>query len=719
MQNALEDLIGRIRAYDPFVDAERLTKAYELGDKAHEGQLRASGEAYFTHPISVAVILTEMHMDLDTIITALLHDTVEDCDVTLDDIEALFGANVRSLVDGVTKLTRLELQSENTKQAENLRKLVVAMSRDIRVLLVKLADRTHNMQTIESFAREDKKARIATETLDIYAPLAERVGVTYLQRELEDKAFGVLHASQRLSIKNRLEFLSEEKDNLVPRICQELEQIIGRQKIECQVFGRLKSPYSIWNKMQKKKLSMEQLADVMAFRVIVPSVEACYQALGILHQNYAVVMGRFKDYISTPKRNGYQSIHTGIIGPLNQKIEIQIRTPEMHDTAERGVAAHWNYKTINDNHTTGSAHATTDNKDFGWVQHLVDLFEDANPEEYLEHTKLEMYKDRVFCFTPRGDLIDLPSGATAVDFAYAVHSKIGDKCVGVVINQKNRQLATELENGDVVQILTDKDASPKAEWEDFVKTGRAKSAIRRFVKHRKLIEFSRVGRALLEREYRFYKKEFVEADIAQHLSLFGITKLEELYADIAEGRRAVKDVFYRLHPDSRDKQQAKDAMVPAKQSKIDASESFEIGDAAEGMAVHVAKCCYPLPGEEVVGIMTAGKGLTVHGRHCMTLRKFVAAPELWMPVKWQKNEAKVQIMRIKATVIHEPGALAALCAAIGQLDANITNIQSAERDLNFFTFIIELEVRNSEQGQSILAALGSNEYVESVSRDEF
>lgn len=705
MQNAFEDLVSRIRAYDPGIDEERLWSAFDLGQKAHDGQLRASGEAYFTHPISVAQILADMHLDLDTIITALLHDTVEDCDVTLEQIESLFGQDVRSLVDGVTKLTRIELQSEGTKQAENLQKLVVAMSRDIRVLLVKLADRTHNMQTIESFAREDKKARIATETRDIYAPLAERIGVTYLQRELEDRSFLVLDPAMRQSIITRLEFLADETENIIPRICQELTAVVNKGGIECQVFGRRKSPYSIWRKMQTKNVTMEHLADVMGFRLIVPSEEDCYKALGLIHRAYPMVMGRFKDYISTPKRNGYRSIHSGVIGPMNRKIEIQVRTAEMHDTAERGVAAHWSYK------ANGKESAIPE---YGWIQDLISLIEmDSGAQEFLEHTRLEMYEDKVFCFTPRGDLIALPKGATAIDFAYNLHSKIGDKCVGVVINQKNRQLATELQNGDQVQIITDKDAKPKAEWEAFVKTGRAKSAIKRFVRQTKLIEFSRVGRALLEREYRRHNESFDEAQIEQSLSVFGQSKLEELYADLAEGRRKVSDVFYKIFPESK-LETIEKSETASKQ--LDVASSFEISDAVEGMAVHVAKCCYPLPGEDVVGIVTTGKGITVHGRDCTTLRKFVEAPELWLDVQWNRQEVRNQIVKIRATLIHEPGALAALCAGIGQLDANITNIQSLTRDEDFFTFLVDVEVRNLEHSKSILAVLGSNKYVESVSR---
>ena len=708
MQNAFEDLVSRIRAYHPSMDETRLLTAFNLGEKAHEGQTRASGEAYFTHPISVATILADMHMDLDTIITALLHDTVEDCDVTLEQLQELFGDEVAELVDGVTKLTRIELQSEGTKQAENLRKLVVAMSRDIRVLIVKLADRTHNMQTIESFAREEKKIRIATETRDIYAPLAERIGLTHIQRELEDRAFSVIEPEQRQTILNRLDFLAASTENVIQRICQEIQTVINKSGIECQVFGRRKTPYSIWRKMQTKNMLMEHLADVMGFRIIVPTTQDCYQALGALHAAYPMVMGRFKDYISTQKRNGYQSIHTAVIGPMNRKIEIQIRTADMHDTAERGVAAHWSYK---------AKGVDKPAPEYSWLQDLISLIElDTAPSDFVEHTKLEMYADQVFCFTPRGDLIALPKGATAVDFAYAVHSKVGDKCTGVMINQKARQLATPLENGDQVEIITDKDAKPKPEWEAFVVTGRAKSAIKRFKRQTQFIEFSRVGRALLDREFRYNEKELDDNFITENLAVLGMSRLEDVYADIGEGHKSVKDVFHKLHPEvernlQREKSDAK------KTSNI--SESFDIAEAVDGMAVHIAKCCYPLPGEDVVGIVTTGKGITVHGRNCDTLRKFVEAPELWLDVQWNRREVRNHIVKIEATLIHEPGALAALCSGIGQLDANITNIQSLSRDDDFFRFLVDVEVKNRGHLQSILAVLGSNKYVESVSRHTF
>ena len=494
-------LIDRMRGYDPHVDGERLERAFELGKTAHAGQLRASGEPYFTHPVAVANLLIDMRLDVDTVITALLHDTVEDCGVELATLAGQFGDDVAQLVDGVTKLSRIAIQSSpSSAQAENFRKLLLAMSEDVQVLLVKLADRTHNMRTLSFIRKEEKRRRIARETMDIFAPLAERIGVTSLQSELEDTAFEVLDAEMRQGIINRLDFMVSESEILIPMISVELQSKLEQIGIESSVNGRMKTPYSIWTKMQRKKVSMDQLADIMAFRVLVPDVSDCYRALGQLHLNYPTVMGRFKDYISTPKRNGYQSLHTGVIGPENHKIEVQIGTPEMHNIAEHGVAAHWNYKDPIQEINT---------RKIKWIQELVGILdEEAGADEFLEHTKLDLYKDQVFCFTPRGDLIAMPKGATAVDFAFAVHTKIGETCVGVRINGKTRQLATELENGDQIEILTEPNAKPKAEWESFVLTGRAKSAIRRFIRAQRASEFSRIGKALIQKTFREHNKSF-------------------------------------------------------------------------------------------------------------------------------------------------------------------------------------------------------------------
>ncbi|MGC6411490.1 MAG: RelA/SpoT family protein [Candidatus Puniceispirillaceae bacterium] len=714
VQLAYDGLLSRIRAFNPFFDEDRLEKAYQLGRKAHDGQMRASGEPYFTHPIAVAHLLADMHFDLDTIITALLHDTVEDCDITLEQLEQLLGETIAQLVNGVTKLTRFELQSIDSKQAENFRKLVMATSADLRVLLVKLADRTHNMETIDGFSRQDKKERIARETLDIYAPLAERLGITHFQNQLEESAFKVLYPEMQQSIFNRLEFLANENENIIQRITQDLMTLIQNNRLDCQVSGRRKTPYSIWRKMQSKKIAMEQLSDVMAFRVIVPRIEDCYTALGIIHQHYPMVMGRMKDYISAPKRNGYRSLHTGVIGPLNRRIEIQLRTPDMHDEAERGVAAHWDYKNPSDavigEHT-------------GWVQELTSLIDlNAGADEFLEHTKMEMFADQVFCFTPRGDLINLPRGATAVDFAYNVHSKIGDTCVGVLINDKNRQLATELQNGDQVKILTDPEARPRAEWEEFIVTGRAKAAIRRYIRQERQHEFSRIGQALLEKEFRFRNTSFDIELLDSILTAFEVQRAEELFEKIADGDVHPRLVFERLYPAQATQEAALEDKPPS-----DAESNtgplpepvLNITGLADGVAVHMAKCCHPILGDRIVGIFTTGKGLTVHSRGCSSLAKFTEMPELWVDVNWGQVAHKQMSGRIRAVIFNEPGALAALCSVIGQQAGNITFIQLSERSGDFFTFTLDVAVRDKAHLQSIITMLRSNKYIESADRYSF
>jgi len=706
MIGTADPIIEKMRAYHTSVDADRLARAFDFGRVAHDGQTRASGEPYFTHPIAVANILADMRLDEESIITALLHDTVEDCDVTLDTLDSEFGGDVAQLVDGVTKLSRLAIKTlPSSAQAENFRKLLLAMSEDVRVLLVKLADRTHNMRTLSFIPKPEKQIRIARETMDIYAPLAERIGLTQIQNELEESAFEVLHGEMRQSILTRLEFLTSEAKITIPTISVELEATLERIGIECSVTGRLKSPYSIWRKMQNKAVTMEQLADIVAFRILVPSSEDCYRALGQLHQNYPTVMGRFKDYISTPKRNGYQSLHTGLLGPQNHRIEVQIRTPDMHRVAEHGVAAHWQYK---DGQLGGPG------RKFKWVQELVGLLdEEAGADEFLEHTKMDLYRDQVFCFTPRGDLIALPRGATAVDFAYAVHTQIGETCVGVRINGKTRQLATELQNGDQIEIQTASQAKPRAEWESFVKTGRAKSAIRRFHRAQRVTEFSRIGRALIEKTFRKYDRPFRSRALEQVLSAFGVTRVEEVFALVGEDRLSPLRVLERLHPD---------VVVEESVGRGDRKRDWERhpklkidGDDA-GTAVTIARCCHPLPGEAIVGIFTTGKGITVHKVGCSTLSKFSDAPELWLDVSWEKDSLRRVSGRLNTVLTNEPGSLASLATVISQQGGNISNIHPTDRSPDFFRFELDLEVNDVEHMRAIIAVLQANKYVESVER---
>jgi guanosine-3',5'-bis(diphosphate) 3'-pyrophosphohydrolase len=700
----VKPLTDRIRAYNPAIDDEMLSRAFSFAEKAHHGQVRASGEPYFTHPVEVALILADMHLDPATIITALLHDVVEDTGVTLDAIRQKFTDEIASLVDGVTKLTRIEMKSDN-KQAENFRKLVLAMSEDIRVLLVKLADRTHNMRTIDHISRADKRLRIAEETLAIFAPLAERIGMTHFQHELEDRAFAVVNPEMRTSILSRLDYLSAQSEDLVSRICNELNATLADAGLESSISGRRKSAYSIWRKMQRQKVEMEELSDIMAFRVIVPEISDCYRALGILHQKFPMVMGRFKDYISTPKRNRYQSLHTGIIGPNKKKIEVQIRTPSMHEVAERGVAAHWGYK------SDGKSVRSSEFQQLKWLNDLVRVLENADTsDEFLEHTHMEMYADQVFCFTPKGMLVTLPKGATAVDFAYDLHSHIGDTCIGAKINGKMRQLATVLNNGDQVEVLTSATASPNPEWENFVVTGRAKSAVRKFIRLEKQKEFAQLGRGLLQKTFRQSGKDLDESKLLPALMHFNLRTDEELFARVGENHISPEEVFEQFFPGE------KTAEAPKKSKGAAKKPSLNIKGLIPGMAVHHGRCCHPLPGERIIGIITTGKGITVHRVDCQNLEKFTAMPELWVDIEWERDTPNVVNAQLETVISNEPGSLAAVTTTISDYGGNITNIQLTARTLEFFTFVTDVEVSDVRHLRSIVAALQSNPFIESVER---
>src|ERR1700759_1700675 len=496
------ELVERVHSYDPEADEDMLNRAYVYGLQKHGSQVRASGDPYFSHPVEVAGILAEMKLDTSSIVTGLLHDTIEDTDATREELARLFGEESASLVDGVPKPSRLEVQSETTKEAENLRKLVLAMSTDIRVLLVKLADRLHNMRTLHHIKDKARRTRIARETMDLYAPLASRIGMEKGKRELEELAFAELNPDGRASVQARQGSLRERGERLVPQIEAELVKTLKEGRLTAHVSGREKTPYSIWRKMQRKNVSFEQLADIMAFRIIVDDLAQCYQALGLLHGRYQVLPQRFKDYISVPKPNGYRSLHTGVIGPHGQRIEIQLRTAEMQEQAERGVAAHWIYK---------QGGPSTDAPQYAWLRSLIDILDkSSNAEDFLEHTKLEMFQDQVFCFTPKGKLIALPRGATPIDFAYAVHSQVGDTCVGAKINGRMLPLRTQLSNGDQIEIVTSKAQTPSPTWERFVGHGKAKAAIRRFIRTQQRAQYLDLGRAILQKAFRQQGQDFSE-----------------------------------------------------------------------------------------------------------------------------------------------------------------------------------------------------------------
>ncbi len=709
------ELVEQVKSYDPAADEDAINGAYVFAMKAHGSQKRASGDSYFSHPLEVAGILTGYKLDSASIVTALLHDTIEDTPATLDDINRLFGDEVARLVDGVTKLTRIELQSDHTKQAENFRKLLLAMSADIRVLLVKLADRLHNMRTLTFVKNGESRRRIAMETMEIYAPLAERIGMQELKNELEDLAFAELNPEARSSIITRLQFLRDQGGDLVASILDQLGETLAEAGVKAVIFGREKSAYSIWQKMQRNNIAFEQLSDIMAFRVIVNSKEECYRTLGVVHSAYSVVPGRFKDYISTPKPNGYRSIHTGVFGPERQRIEIQVRTHEMHEVADHGVAAHWTYK-----QDAGS----TEGPEYRWLRELLDILEHAaGPEDFLEHTKLEMYQDQVFCFTPRGDLINLPQGATAVDFAYAVHSEIGDTCVGAKINGRMMPLRTKLQNGDQVEIITSKAQTPAPTWERFVVTGKARARIRRFVNLKAREQYVKLGRAILERAFRDEGHEFADDTVAGVLKAFHMSTADDLYANVGAGHRTGQDVVEAAFPGTRSRRIFEKvvplARVRQKRNKEKGDrDSVPIKGLIAGMAVHFAGCCHPLPGDRIVGIVTTGKGLTIHTIDCEVLENYADMPERWVDLSWEVDgwTADFHVGRVNLTVINEPGSLGNLATVIGQNEGNISNLKITQRSSEFFDLLIDIEVRDVKHLTDIIAALRATPVISSVDR---
>ncbi|MBR45328.1 MAG: bifunctional (p)ppGpp synthetase/guanosine-3',5'-bis(diphosphate) 3'-pyrophosphohydrolase [Rhodospirillaceae bacterium] len=707
------ELVERVKAYDPTADEGVLNRAYVFSLKAHGAQTRASGDPYFSHPLEVAGILTGLKLDCDTIVTALLHDTVEDTLASLEEIENHFGPPVARLVDGVTKLSQLELQSDQTKHAENFRKFVLAMSQDIRVLLVKLADRLHNMRTLSFIENEDKRRRIANETMDIYAPLAERIGLQTIKEELEDLAFAEINADARISVQARLEFLRQESGDIVPRILAALRDMLAGHRLRATVEGREKRLYSIWRKMEVKNVAFEQLSDIVAFRIIVEEAADCYQALGYVHGAYPMVPGRFKDYISTPKPNGYRSLHTSVMGPERQRIEIQIRTREMHEEAELGVAAHWAFKQVD---------AGSDGKQYRWLRELLDILDNAvGPEEFLEHTKLEMFRDQVFCFTPHGDLINLPRGATPVDFAYAVHSDIGDTCVGAKINGRMVPLRTRLSNGDQVEIVRSTVPAPSATWESFLVTGKARASVRRFVRSKQRKEYEALGRAIAEKIFRKAGEPFAEGIVEQALPRLKLKTGAELYAALGQGNLTGKEFGDACFPARRLPGVASRALslVRGRSGPIKAGDAaIPIRGLEPGVAVHLADCCSPLPGDRIVGIVATGMGVTVHTIDCETLVSFSDTPERWLDLSWDRDEAEkgVHVGRLSLVVANETGSLGELAMAIAKSKGNINNLKITNRSAEFFDFLVDVEVQDARHLTDIIAALRAVSCVSSVER---
>lgn len=723
-----ERLLSVVRDYAPQADLGLIRRAFDVAKAAHEGQLRDNGDPYITHPLAVAMILAGFRLDVPSILTGLLHDTVEDTGISQEELRAQFGGTVADLVDGVTKLTRLELQSDRTKQAENFRKLVLAMSKDIRVLLVKLADRLHNMRTLHFVERTDRRQRIARETLDIYAPLAERIGMDRVKTELQNLSFAQLEPEADATIRARLNYLRGQGADVIEEVRRELLRLCHEAGLQnVHVSGREKSPYSIWEKMQRRNVAFEQLSDIMAFRVLVETREDCYMGLGAVHAAYPVIAGRFKDYISTPKANGYQSLHTGVTlrSPRNQKIEVQIRTSAMHDVAENGVAAHWAYKEGTAEDESGPAAFRRPR----WVQDLLEILEASSaPDEFLENTKLELYQDQVFCFSPKGQLISLPRGATPVDFAYAVHSHIGDSCVGAKINGRLMPLRHELQNGDQVEIMTARGGAPSPSWERFVVTGKARARIRRFVAAAQRQTYLDNGRAALAKAFRQEGVDGSEKIIETTLKGLKQGSLQDLYVSVGNNNLGARDVVYAAYPELRRASRAP-RMVPGLPGVLGtagprprgqlgtgsggrrAGASIPLIGLGPGVAVHFAACCHPLPGDRIVGVVATGRGVTVHTRTCQTLESFAATPERFLDVDWDYDAmsrvgtGEMRIGRISLVAENESSVLATVTNTVSKCDASVVNLKIVNRQLDFMEILVDVEVRDLRHLSSVIAGL--------------
>ncbi len=693
------ELVERVKRYAPDADEAAINRAYVFSVAKHGSQKRASGDPYFSHPIEVAGILTDLHVDEQTIVTALLHDTIEDTLVTQEEIDQLFGPEIGALVDGVTKLSKIEAQSENERAAENLRKFLLAMSHDIRVLVVKLADRLHNMRTLHFIPSEEKRRRIARETMDIYAPLAERIGMYDVMREMQLLAFQQLEPEAAGSVIRRLDQLKEGGVDKVARIASGLQLLIGNAGITATVSGREKHPYSIWKKMQERHISFEQLTDVMAFRVITDSVEDCYRVLGVIHGRYKMVPGRFKDYISTPKRNGYRSVHTTVIHSENARIEVQIRTEQMHRDSEFGVAAHWAYK------QNGKAPGK-DRKQAGWIRDLVEILDQSHDaDELLENTRLAMYQDRIFAFTPKGELHQLPKGSTPVDFAYEVHTSLGNQTVGAKVNGRVVPLRTQLENGDQVEILKSGGQEPQPGWLTFVVTGKARAAIRRYIRHKQRDETVALGQKLFEEIVGRLPVEIGDKAIAGALKRLKLEDRAALMIAIATHRVTDGAVMEALIPGSTS---GAEAEVHPRQH-----EAVSIRGLTPGIAYKLGDCCHPVPGDRIVGIRRTGEPIEVHTIDCIGLESGQDAD--WVDLAWDSG-SQGGTARLQVVVKNQPGALASVTNIFGAAKANILNLQLVNREGPFHTDIIDLEVNDAAHVARIISALRSLETVAQADR---
>ena len=696
--------LDKLTSYLSLEEKQKVYKALKLSENAHSNQLRKSGDPFILHPLEVAKILTSIKLDSDSIAAGLLHDTIEDTNLKIDIIKNNFGEQISQLVQGLTKISKYSLKVNNQKFGENYKKLILATTEDLRVILIKLADRLHNMRTLKFLKDERKKINISIETLEIYSPLAQRLGMKEWQDELEDISFSIINSDARNSIKDRLEYLKSKDENIIDEIRYELKKNFLEEDIVCKVLGRIKTPYSIWNKIKNKNISFEQITDIMAFRIITNSTRECYRCLGIIHRKYSYIQGRFKDFISAPKSNGYRALHTSVMGPKNKKIEIQFRSNVMDQIAGFGVAAHWKYK-------DPKKIKEKDSKEYMWIHDLVDTMNSStNQDELIENSKLKVFQNDIYVFTPKGDVIDLPKNATAIDFAYSIHTQVGDKCVAAKINEKLQPLKTKLNNGDQIEIITSEESQPSPLWQRFAVTSKVKSQLRRFFRSKKKDEYVLFGKDIF---ISFFKKEnyelnkFVEEQI---INEYNVSSISQMYELIGSGKITAAAVLKKVYPEYN--------ISSLKKSHINAANSIELKGLTAGMSYHLAGCCSPLNGDKIVGIVTAGIGVAVHTVDCQTLNSYEDTPERWLNISWEAKNKNSNISNARIIVVlnNKPGSLGKVTTVIAKNNGNISNINFSVRKSDFFEIIIDIEVRDANHLKNIIAALRLESVVSSLER---
>ena len=698
------ELIISVGNYINKSDLDKIQKAIKFSSIAHINQKRKSGEPYVNHPIEVAKILSEIKLDTSSIIAGLMHDIVEDTNISLSEIRKSFGGEVSVLVDGLTKINSFSLKVNKLKLGENYRKLLIASTQDLRVILIKLADRLHNMKTLSFLSDHHKKLRISIETLEVYAPLAQRLGMRDWQEQLENLSFYYINPEAHKSISERLDYLNTKDENIIDEIRYSLKKIFSAENIECEIYGRIKTPYSIWNKIKRKEVSFEQLSDIMAFRIITNSTRECYKLLGLIHRKFPYIHGRFKDFISSPKNNGYRALHTSVIGPKNKKIEIQFRSNVMNQIGEFGVAAHWKYKDpkkIKEN----------ESKEYKWLHELLELMnESLNQDELIENSKIKLFQDSIYVFSPKGDVVELPVNSTPVDFAYSIHSEIGDKCVASKINGNLQPLKSILKNGDQVEILTSKESQPSPLWERFVKTSKVKSQIRKFMRSKKRDEHIIFGKEILDNAFKKEEIEFSNEAINKVLKNFNCKSSEDIFELVGSGSIIASNVIKSIFPELK--------INYSKNKNIQSTSPIKLKGLTAGMTYHLAGCCSPILGDNIVGIVTAGLGVSVHTVECDILTSYSDSPERWLDISWEKTNSnnKLSTSRINVILQNKPGSLGKVTSIIAKNNGNISNINFSTRKNDFFEIVIDIEVRDTNHLNNIIAALRLISEVSSLNR---